>query len=195
MTVVVVLAVLATYALMGGFSLGKLQTVPQARIEAAAPPPQSQPVESSLPQSTAPPVSDPVIVKKPMTAKPVAVKVPSATSRRKELPDASAADEEDKASSLEVSDEPPAMRAVEQLPERTAGALSLPPHAASDLKVSGIAWQKESTSRLAVVNGVPVSQGAVVVGAKIEEILPDRVRFTRDSRSFEVFLGKTSADK
>jgi general secretion pathway protein B len=46
-----------------------------------------------------------------------------------------------------------------------------------------------------VVNGVPVIQGAVVAGARIEEILPDRVRFTQDSRSFEIFLGKTAADK
>jgi general secretion pathway protein B len=132
----------------------------------------------------------------PKIRRPVAVKVPSAPSTGNELPESAAAAEDDKAYSPTVSAEPPAMRAVEPPTERTAGALSLAPHDASDLTVSGIAWQKESTSRLAVVNGVPVIQGAVVAGARVEEILPDRVRFTRgDSRSFEVFLGKTSADK
>jgi len=194
MTIVVVVAVLATYALMGGFSQGKRQTAPQAGIEAAAPQPQSRPVESSLPPSATPPVSDPVTVQ-PKTTRPAAVKVPSAPSARNELPVSSAAAKNGKAYSPTVNAEPPAMRAVEPPTERTVGALSLAPHAASDLTVSGIAWQKENTSRLAVVNGVPVIQGAVVAGARVDEILPDRVRFTQNRRSFEVLLGKTSADK
>jgi general secretion pathway protein B len=193
MTVVAVVAVLATYTLMGGFSQGRQQTVPQPGIEAAAPLPQSRPVESSLPPSAAPPVADSVTVQ-PMITRPVAVKVPSAPPRRNELPESPDAAGNDDASSPETSAEPPAVRAAELQTERTAG-LSPASHAASDLTVSGIAWQKESTSRLAVVNGVPIAQGAILAGARVEEILPDRVRFTRDSHSFEVFLGKTSADK
>ena len=68
-------------------------------------------------------------------------------------------------------------------------------HADADFKVSGIAWQKESVSRLAVVNGTPVVQGAVVEGARVEEIFQDRVRFSRDNSSFEVPLGKVSTER
>jgi general secretion pathway protein B len=60
----------------------------------------------------------------------------------------------------------------------------------AEFKVNGIAWQKESSSRLAVVNGVAVTQGATVDGAKVVEILPDRVRLSQGGRTFEVVLGK-----
>jgi general secretion pathway protein B len=59
-----------------------------------------------------------------------------------------------------------------------------------NLKVTGIAWQKDSASRLAVINGSAVSQGASIDGAKVEEILPDRVRFSVGQRNFEISLGK-----
>lgn len=58
-----------------------------------------------------------------------------------------------------------------------------------NLKLTGIAWQKDSASRYAVVNGVAVSQGTMIEGAKIEEILPDKVRFSVGQRSFELLLG------
>lgn len=58
--------------------------------------------------------------------------------------------------------------------------------------VSGIAWNKDSADRLAIVNGMPLTTGSVVGGAVIEEILPDRVRFSRGGGKFEVHLGKGS---
>lgn len=60
------------------------------------------------------------------------------------------------------------------------------------LSVSGIAWNKDSSDRLAIVNGQPLATGAAVNGAVVEEILPDRVRFSHNSRTFEVFLGKSA---
>jgi len=61
------------------------------------------------------------------------------------------------------------------------------------LTVSGIGWQKDSAGRLAVVNGVSVAQGATIDGVKVEEILPDRVRFVQGQHLIEVQLGNTSA--
>jgi general secretion pathway protein B len=60
------------------------------------------------------------------------------------------------------------------------------------LIVSGIAWQKGGAERFAMVNGRPVAEGATVDGARVEEIFPDRVRFSFANRTFEVSLGKTS---
>jgi general secretion pathway protein B len=54
--------------------------------------------------------------------------------------------------------------------------------------INGIAWQKDSASRLAVVNGVPVGEGGMLEGAKIEQIFQDRVRFSLGGKSFEVSM-------
>jgi general secretion pathway protein B len=68
-----------------------------------------------------------------------------------------------------------------------AAALPGPPA----LNVTGIGWQKGNADRLAVVNGRAVSEGAVIEGARVEEIFPDRVRFSFGGKAFDVPLGKT----
>jgi general secretion pathway protein B len=45
---------------------------------------------------------------------------------------------------------------------------------------------------VAVVNGIPVSNGSVVEGARVEDIQRDRVRFSYGGERFEVTLGKTN---
>jgi general secretion pathway protein B len=60
--------------------------------------------------------------------------------------------------------------------------------AGGNLTVSGIAWQDERSARRAVVNGVLLSEGKTVGGAKIVEIQPGRVRFSSNGRTFEVSL-------
>jgi general secretion pathway protein B len=60
--------------------------------------------------------------------------------------------------------------------------------AGSNLTVSGIAWQDERSSRRAVVNGVLLSEGKKVGGAKVVEILQNSVRFSSNGRTFEVSL-------
>jgi general secretion pathway protein B len=62
-------------------------------------------------------------------------------------------------------------------------------HSLPSLAVSGIAWQKDSTDRVAVVNGTSVSEGVMVEGARVEEIFQDRVRFSFDKQIFEIPLG------
>jgi len=56
------------------------------------------------------------------------------------------------------------------------------------LVVSGIVYQDDPDGRIAVVNDLPVMQGTPVAGAVVEEILSDRVRFSKDGESFEVQL-------
>lgn len=60
------------------------------------------------------------------------------------------------------------------------------------LKVHGIAFQDGSAGGVAVVNGVAVSKGSVVEGARVEEIQADRVKFSRGGEMFEIFLDKSN---
>jgi general secretion pathway protein B len=59
------------------------------------------------------------------------------------------------------------------------------------LKVHGIAFQDGADS-VAVVNGITVSKGSVIEGARVEEIQKDRVRFSRGAEKFEVDLDKSN---
>jgi general secretion pathway protein B len=58
-----------------------------------------------------------------------------------------------------------------------------------ELTVAGIAWQKDTALRLAIVNGIPVREGGVVNGVTVREILPDRVRFSVNGKNFDLPLG------
>ena len=58
------------------------------------------------------------------------------------------------------------------------------------LTLSGIAWNKDSSDRLAIINGQPTATGAIVNGAVVEEILQDKVRMNLSGRTFELFLGR-----
>jgi general secretion pathway protein B len=62
--------------------------------------------------------------------------------------------------------------------------------AAPRLALTGIAWNKDSADRLAIINGQAIGTGATVGGATVEEILPDRVRLSSRGKSFELLLGK-----
>jgi hypothetical protein len=59
------------------------------------------------------------------------------------------------------------------------------------LVVSGIIWTSERVARRAVVNDLVREEGAVIAGAKIVEISPNSVRFSRGSESFELSIGQT----
>ncbi len=60
--------------------------------------------------------------------------------------------------------------------------------APADIKLSGIAWQDERTTRRAVINGFLLKEGAVVQGATITEIRADKVRFSSGAGQFEIKL-------
>ena len=60
------------------------------------------------------------------------------------------------------------------------------------LKVNGIAFQDESADRVAIVNGISVSSGSMIEGAKVEDIQKDRVMFSYGGEKFDVALGKSN---
>jgi len=57
------------------------------------------------------------------------------------------------------------------------------------MRVTGIAWQKDGASSVAMVNGRPVQQGSVVDGYKVEQIYEDKVRLSGSKGSLLVPLG------
>lgn len=67
-----------------------------------------------------------------------------------------------------------------------------PGRPAPRLSVDGIAYHMESAESLAIVNGVTVYVGAVVEGARVEEIGKDRIRFSYGGERFEVPLGASN---
>jgi general secretion pathway protein B len=172
MASVAAVAVLATYILMGGISPRTEKTPPAPAVH-------GQPLSGQLPQPTAPisptvptavrPSTLPAGGKKPLppSSSPVAAKQSPAADT--------------------VTHPPPAV------PTTAAQPAPLPqpaaPPALPVLKVTGIGWQKDNANRLAVVNDRPVTEGNVIEGARVEEILPDRVRFSINGRSFEVPVG------
>lgn len=68
-------------------------------------------------------------------------------------------------------------------------------HPLPALMVTGIAWQKGGADKVAVVNGMSVTEGVTVEGARVEEIFQDRVRFSLGSQTFDVTLGKQGREK
>lgn len=93
--------------------------------------------------------------------------------------------------SRESADSPVLSREQEARPKvDTSGAGQAPP-ALPAITINGIAWQKDNSARIAVVNGIPVNEGGTVQGTKVEEIFPDRIRFSHNGKPFEVQFGKS----
>lgn len=92
----------------------------------------------------------------------------------------------------------PELPGSEPLPNQAVQSKQLPKQAAQPvenpeprLTLSGIAWNKDSAERLAIINGQPASTGSQIGGAVVEEILPDRVRLSSKGRVFELTIGRT----
>jgi hypothetical protein len=60
------------------------------------------------------------------------------------------------------------------------------------LKISGIVWSEDPSNRLAVINGITVTEGTMIEGVKVVEIYPTRVRFLHNESAFEVPLGSAT---
>lgn len=84
--------------------------------------------------------------------------------------------------------------AVPQKTDPAVKSVPLPAAVTSEqsLALSGIAWNKDSADRLAIINGQPTAIGATVSGMVVEEILQDRVKLSHDGRTIELMLGKNS---
>lgn len=186
-------ASLFTFALMAGFQPANRTAVTVARSQEAVGTPivPAQGVSAPLTGSSEAlsriePQSDRVVPKAGRTAKaPVPGKSQSAGIRPAgSLPEAAW-----ETPSL-PADAPSPPKAQESAGK--AGQLTKPSvgHFLPNLAVTGIAWQKDSTDRVAVVNGISVSEGVMVEGARVEEIFQDRVRFSFDKQIFDISLGR-----
>lgn len=74
----------------------------------------------------------------------------------------------------------------------TPHPLPAPNKAVPALRVNGIAFQDGGADSVAMINGEPFSSGAVVNGAKIEEIHKNKVRFSYNGEQFEIQLGQSN---
>lgn len=182
MAAIAIAAVLVTYTVMGGFSPRHGTTVPLTN-----PAPPSPNPAISLPQAASPDGA---------SSAPSQAGLP-APARRGATPGASAAASQ--ASIAPVAAGKRSSLLPHPQPDNQPEKAAVPPQPSSNgkppaLNVSGIAWQKDNASRLAVVNGASVTEGAAIAGARVDEIFPDRVRFSYRNKSFEIFLGKTQQD-
>ena len=60
------------------------------------------------------------------------------------------------------------------------------------IRVNGIAFQDRSADSMAIINGVPVTNGSVIDGVKIEEINKNKVIFSYNGERFEIQLGQSN---
>jgi general secretion pathway protein B len=60
------------------------------------------------------------------------------------------------------------------------------PAAKEGFSLSGIAFQDDPSARLAIINDLPVMQGTVIEGARVDAILKDRVILSRGEERFEL---------
>jgi general secretion pathway protein B len=175
---VAALSILVTYSIMGGFSAGK-QTASQAGQQHIAQQ-EKQPAKlQTEPQTAAPEPSPAPIEPRTVTPEPVVKALenrPNPTKAR--------------ALTAPLLSSQPAPASPQQ-PEPVAQTMEPPAEKTVPkprLKISGIAWQQDSASRIAVINGAAVSEGGNVDGAKVEQIFPDKVRFSQGGKAFEISL-------
>jgi general secretion pathway protein B len=71
---------------------------------------------------------------------------------------------------------------AQQLPKESV--TTTPP----SLKISAIVWYEEPSKRLAMINGNLTSEGSFIEGVKVEEIFPNRVRFSFNGQPFEISI-------
>jgi len=141
---------------------------------------------SSPPAAFPPPLA--VDGKKAAIARPSPVTVPNQDSSRPVLSPA-------KKPPRTLTELPSTPVQTMELPKTDLAVKSAPPLRKplpdeTTLTLSGIAWNKDSSDRLAIINGQPTVTGAIVNGAVVEEILQDKVRMNLSGRTFELFLGR-----
>lgn len=175
----------AAYFIMKGNTKQPVAAAPQPITVVTAVP--SSPVAPQTAKPAAPSAA------KPAVAKPVAAPVqkkPSAVTAQKAQP---------KKAATVAAKHSPARSTAQQssdkaLPAADTGSRSELPASAAvpTLRVNGIAFQNNSADSMAIINGIPVSNGSTVEGAIVEEIRRDRVVFQRSGEKFEVKLGQAN---
>ncbi len=186
-------AALLTYVLMGGSSSPKREAAPVISMQAVSDPGgRGGRIETSEPVFAGQTLnktdeSASATVPRPLLKKKVTIAVRTASPGIKPL---SRSLEISQKSKMSPEEQLPGRNAPE-LPKKTAESIqSSGIHPFPVLKVSGIAWHKDGTDRLAIINGMSVAEGTTIEGARVEEIFQDKVRFSFEKRTFDVAVGK-----
>jgi hypothetical protein len=69
-------------------------------------------------------------------------------------------------------------------PNRPAMTPMTPP----SLNLSAIAWSEEPSKRIAMINDTMIREGSEILGVKVVEIFPHRVRLSYNGQPFEISL-------
>jgi len=169
------------------------KTTPPADIKLAAPTPQlpsHEPVLSAREEISLPPAKMYPSVKRKIpveTKKPPARKTPlEAEEPPVEVKSIPPSASEAKIGSEVISKEAPApseeiRKPVAEPPKKTAVT-------PASLRLSGIVWSEDPTKRLAVINGMVMTEGYVFEDVKVVEIHPDHVVLLLNDQPFELSL-------
>lgn len=176
----VAVAVLLTFSLTWFFLKG---TTGRGVREKRPAIPLVQPVPSPLPTALTPSAVQPppiIAAAPPQPAAPASPRIPAPVAAppaagRANLP-------------AEDGEEPVQSGRAASVPASATPSRAQVVAAPADIKLSGIAWQDERKARRAVVNGFLMREGSVVAGARITDILQDRVRFSQSGAVFELPL-------
>jgi general secretion pathway protein B len=184
---VALISILVTFTVMGGFTRHILPDVKKSNSTTAtnaSPPAQSAIIQTPEPK---PVQSDSASNRNIITSAPPRDNQP--TPNPSSLQVISAPQYQALQSKQPATAAPVQQTVIDQPSDMQVAQPPVTPHL-PQLTVSGIAWQKDSASRLAVINGSSVSEGATVEGARIDEIFQDRVRIFHNGRFIDLYLGK-----
>ncbi|HIJ81677.1 MAG TPA: hypothetical protein HPP76_08215 [Desulfuromonadales bacterium] len=172
----------AGWFLLGGN--GKQKTASQRAITKAAAPaspaPAPAPVISQAPIPSPPPIPQPVPQAVPQPVQMPQTPAGSAGVTAPPAPSVAAVSAEE--------DAPAGKKRGGRTPKRESESIRPTVQAPAEIKLSGIAWQDERAGRRAVINDFLLREGSVVAGARITEILADRVKFSAATGVFEIRL-------
>jgi cytoskeletal protein RodZ len=191
---VAILAVLSTYWFMGGFHDAPRDSLsrPGEDVSSSS---GIHPVTVPAPPQPSRPDTPPVSSHDSAAAPPVVVNRPAEKGLRRPTDKVSLKSYREGGEGPTITP-PHALQPQAALPPRPEPApvpLTSKPSLPT-LKVTGIAWEKDSPVHLAIVNGTSVVEGSMVSGAKVEKILPDSVRFTFENHSFDIPLNRSDGD-
>jgi hypothetical protein len=174
-----------------GKESGGLSTKIQPSVEVKKPVEVKKRVEMKKPLEIKKPVEmkKPVEVKVPKEVrKPAEVIIPAESEPASENKSTGVPSEEKKPSSDVVSEKPVvAPKNLGKPAEQTPLVSSTTP---SSLKISAIVWYEEPSKRFAMINGVIVTEGSIIEGVKVVEIMPTSVRLSHNDQPFEISISK-----
>lgn len=187
-----------TYTLMGFGFLSKStapgpmnpptagKEVAQAQLYSGSPsksslPPAKSPPVSSQKATPPPPVLDqtesPAASSRKVTSAPLPPESSRGT-RDNQAPPEVRAPAENKIPAMSPEKEA-SLTPPQQTPEKSAVILP-------SLKISAIIWYEDPSRRFAMINDTMTHEGSVIEEVKVEEIHPNRVRFSHNGRLFEI---------